>query len=71
MTDSQRGDATAHAELLTLLAATARQHARNRLGDVPWLDDVAQEVLLTVHRARSMTLGVRSRPGSTQFCRTA
>jgi hypothetical protein len=38
----QQGDAVAYAELLTLLAATARQYARNRLGDVPWLDDVAQ-----------------------------
>src|SRR5688572_18119733 len=53
MIDTQRGDAAAYAELLTLLAATARQYTRNRLGDVPWLDDVAQEVLLTVHRARS------------------
>jgi RNA polymerase sigma-70 factor (ECF subfamily) len=53
MIDTQRGDAAAYSELLTLLAATARQYARNRLGDVPWLDDVAQEVLLTVHKARS------------------
>ena len=53
MIDTQRGDAGAYAELLTLLAATSRQYARNRLGDVPWLDDVAQEVLLTVHKARS------------------
>ena len=53
MIDTQRGDAAAYAELLTLLAATARQYTRNRLGDVPWLDDVAQEVLLTVHKARS------------------
>lgn len=53
MIDTQRGDAAAYAELLTLLAATSRQYARNRLGDVPWLDDVAQEVLVTVHKARS------------------
>src|SRR5688572_3585750 len=53
MIDTQRGDAAAYSELLTLLAATSRQYARNRLGDVPWLDDVAQEVLLTVHKARS------------------
>jgi RNA polymerase sigma-70 factor (ECF subfamily) len=53
MIDTQRGDAAAYAELLTLLASTARQYTRNRLGDVPWLDDVAQEVLLTVHKARS------------------
>jgi RNA polymerase sigma-70 factor (ECF subfamily) len=50
---AQDGDAAAYAELLTLLATTARHYARNRVGDVPWLDDVAQETLLTVHRARA------------------
>ena len=53
MIDTQRGDGPAYEELLTLLAATARQYTRNRVGDVPWLDDVAQEVLVTVHRARA------------------
>ena len=43
---AQQGDTGAYAELLTLLAATARQYARNRVGDVPWLDDVAQETLV-------------------------
>jgi RNA polymerase sigma-70 factor (ECF subfamily) len=52
MVRAQNGDASAYGELLTMLAAVARQYARNRLGDVPWLDDVAQETLLTVHRAR-------------------
>ena len=49
---AQQGDSRAYAELLTLLGGVARQFARNRLGDVPWLDDVAQETLLTVHKAR-------------------
>lgn len=49
---AQNGDAHAYADLLTLLAGVARQFARNRLGDVPWLDDVAQETLLTIHKAR-------------------
>jgi RNA polymerase sigma factor (sigma-70 family) len=49
---AQQGDSVAYAELLTMLASTARQYARNRLGDVPWLDDVAQETLVTVHAAR-------------------
>jgi RNA polymerase sigma-70 factor (ECF subfamily) len=53
MIDSLRGDAAAYSDLLTLLAAVARQYSRNRVGDVPWLDDVAQEVLLTVHKARA------------------
>ena len=48
----QQGDGDAYSELLTMLAAVARQFAQNRVGDVPWLDDVAQETLLTVHRAR-------------------
>src|SRR5688572_10941153 len=49
---TQQGDGEAYAELLRMLAATARQYARNRVGDVPWLDDVAQETLLTAHAAR-------------------
>ena len=52
MVRAQEGDAAAYAELLTMLATIARRYARNRLGDVPWLDDVAQETLLTVHAAR-------------------
>jgi RNA polymerase sigma-70 factor (ECF subfamily) len=51
MLETQRGDASAYADLLTLLAAASRQYARNRLGNVPWIDDVAQETLLTVHKA--------------------
>ena len=52
MSRAQQGDGAAYAELLTLLAATARRFARNRFGDVAWLDDVAQETLVTVHAAR-------------------
>jgi RNA polymerase sigma-70 factor (ECF subfamily) len=52
MIRAQQGDSAAYATLLTLLAATARQYVRNRFGDVAWLDDVAQETLLTIHSAR-------------------
>ena len=52
MIRAQQGDAAAYAALLTLLASTARQYVRNRFGDVTWLDDVAQETLLTIHLAR-------------------
>ena len=52
MIRAQRGDAVAYASLLTLLASTAKQYVRNRVGDAAWLDDVAQETLLTIHRAR-------------------
>jgi RNA polymerase sigma-70 factor (ECF subfamily) len=49
---AQAGDQLAYASLLVLLTSTTRQFARNRLGAVPWIDDVVQETLLAVHRAR-------------------
>ena len=45
------GDQEAYASLLVLLTATTRRFARARLGGVPWIDDVVQETLMTVHRA--------------------
>ena len=52
MVRAQGGDGQAYAALLTMLSSTARQYARNRLGEVTWLDDVMQETLLTIHSAR-------------------
>jgi RNA polymerase sigma-70 factor, ECF subfamily len=52
MIRAQQGDAAAYSALLTALASTAKQYVRNRCGDVPWVDDVAQETLLTIHSAR-------------------
>ena len=52
MARAQQGDGRAYAALLTVLASTARQYVRNRVGDVAWLDDVTQETLLTIHTAR-------------------
>jgi len=52
MIRAQQGDAVAYATLLTALASAARQYVRNRVGDVAWLDDVAQETLITIHKAR-------------------
>jgi RNA polymerase sigma-70 factor (ECF subfamily) len=49
---SQAGDQAAYASLLVLLTSATRQFARARLGPVPWIDDVVQETLLAVHRAR-------------------
>ena len=49
---AQRGDQAAYASLLVLLTTITRQFARSRVGNVPWVDDVVQEVLLTVHGAR-------------------
>jgi RNA polymerase sigma-70 factor (ECF subfamily) len=49
---AQGGDQQAYASLLVLLTATTRQFARGRLGGVPWIDDIVQETLLSVHGAR-------------------
>lgn len=49
---AQTGDQLAYASLLALLTLVTRQFARARLGAVPWIDDVVQETLLAVHRAR-------------------
>jgi RNA polymerase sigma-70 factor (ECF subfamily) len=49
---AQAGDQVAYASLLVLLTSITRQYARARLGAVPWIDDIVQETLLTVHRAR-------------------
>lgn len=48
---AQAGDQEAYTSLLLLLTSTTRKFARARLGAVPWIDDVVQETLLTVHRA--------------------
>jgi RNA polymerase sigma-70 factor (ECF subfamily) len=52
MHQAQQGDQAAYASLLMLLTRVTRQFARARLGSVPWIDDVVQETLLTVHGAR-------------------
>ncbi len=52
MRQAQAGDQAAYATLLVLLASATRQFARARLGAVPWIDDVVQDTLLAVHRAR-------------------
>lgn len=52
MRAAQGGEEQAYAELLILLAGVASRYARKRLGDVPWIDDVVQETLVTVHKSR-------------------
>jgi RNA polymerase sigma-70 factor (ECF subfamily) len=52
MQAAQRGDQPSYASLLVLLTGIVRRFARGRLGAVAWLDDVVQETLLSVHRAR-------------------
>ena len=52
MRHAQQGDQAMYADLLARLTGFARRYARGRLGDVPWIDDVVQETLVTIHRAR-------------------
>jgi RNA polymerase sigma-70 factor (ECF subfamily) len=52
MRQAHQGMAAAYADLLIILTSVTRQYARRRLGPVPWLDDVVQETLLTVHLSR-------------------
>lgn len=52
MRAAQAGDQMAYAELLVLLTREAKRVARGRVGSVAWLDDVVQETLLSVHKAR-------------------
>ena len=52
MRRAQTGDQDAYASLLILLTSVTRQFARSRVGSALWVDDVVQETLVTVHRAR-------------------
>jgi RNA polymerase sigma-70 factor (ECF subfamily) len=52
MRQSQTGDQEAYATLLVLLTSVTRKYARARAGSVAWIDDVVQETLITVDRAR-------------------
>jgi len=49
---AQEGDQVAYASLLVQLTSATRQFANRRVGAVPWVDDIVQETLLTVHNAR-------------------
>ncbi len=52
MRRAQTGDEDAYARLLALLTSVTRQYARGKSGAVPWVEDVVQETLLSLHRAR-------------------
>jgi RNA polymerase sigma-70 factor, ECF subfamily len=52
MRQSQAGDQEAYATLLVLLTSVTRKYARARAGSAAWIDDVVQETLITVDRAR-------------------
>jgi RNA polymerase sigma-70 factor, ECF subfamily len=52
MAAAQRGDRLAYERLLTRVAPLVLAFIRRRAGDAPWCEDVVQESLLAVHRAR-------------------
>jgi RNA polymerase sigma factor (sigma-70 family) len=52
MRRAQTGDQAAYTQLLSRVADVCRRYARGRVGDVPWVEDVVQEALITLHRAR-------------------
>jgi len=52
MVRAQTGDQEAYAELLGRLTTAARRYVRAARGETAWGDDVVQETLLAVHRAR-------------------
>lgn len=52
MTRAQDGDRQAYEDLLTRVAALVRAFVRRRVGDILWADDVVQECLVALHRAR-------------------
>jgi RNA polymerase sigma-70 factor, ECF subfamily len=52
MQRAQQGDQRAYDDLLRLLATDARGFVGRRVGWADWTEDVVQDVLLTIHRAR-------------------
>jgi RNA polymerase sigma-70 factor (ECF subfamily) len=52
MVAAQRGDRHSYETLLSRIAGLVRAFVRKRAGDTSWCDDVVQESLLAVHRAR-------------------
>ena len=52
MTSAQEGDRQAYEDLLTRVAALVHAFVRRRVGDVQWSEDVVQETLVALHRAR-------------------
>ena len=52
MAASQHGDRAAYEALLQGLGHVVTLYVRRRVGGAHWVDDVVQEVLLSIHRAR-------------------
>ena len=52
MAASQEGDGQAYDALLRGLQAVVSLYVRRRVGVTPWAEDVVQDVLFSIHRAR-------------------
>lgn len=52
MVASQHGDRTAYEALLQGLGHVVLLYVRRRVGSTPWVEDVVQDVLMSLHRAR-------------------
>ncbi len=52
MVASQHGDRSAYEALLVGLGHVVRLYVCRRVGATPWVDDVVQDVLMSLHRAR-------------------
>jgi RNA polymerase sigma-70 factor (ECF subfamily) len=52
MARAQGGDQPAYDELLRLAARDARGFVSRRVGAVDWVEDVVQEALISIHKAR-------------------
>jgi RNA polymerase sigma-70 factor (ECF subfamily) len=52
MAASQLGDRAAYDALLQGLGHVVTLYVRRRVGATPWVDDVVQDVLMSIHRAR-------------------
>ena len=52
MAEAQNGNGIAYEELLTRVAGVVQAFVRKRVGEAAWSDDVVQECLVALHRAR-------------------
>jgi RNA polymerase sigma-70 factor, ECF subfamily len=59
MVEAQHGDRLAYEDLLTRVSGLVQAFVRRRVGDAAWSDDVVQECLVALHRARHTYDGAR------------
>ena len=70
MTQAQDGDRQAYEDLLTRVSRLVQAFVRRRVGDAQWSEDVVQDSLVALHRARHTYDGARRSRGCMRSCRT-